>query len=98
VFWAGLKNGELLTVAETEGIEVFVTGDKTLTSEQNLTPRRISIVVLSAIEFLVVRNSVAAILAAIEASIPGSVQIVQCGSFAVDVEIIIDNDFFSRGN
>ena len=28
--WSGLKNGELLSIAEAEGFEVFVTGDKNL--------------------------------------------------------------------
>ena len=28
--WAGLKNGELLRIAEENGIEVFLTGDQTL--------------------------------------------------------------------
>jgi hypothetical protein len=29
--WSGLKNGELLRTAEENGIQVFVTGDRTLT-------------------------------------------------------------------
>lgn len=37
--WAGLKNGELLRVAEEQGIEVLVTGDQTLHHEQNLAGR-----------------------------------------------------------
>ena len=37
--WAGLKNGELLRTAENDGIEVFLTGDQTLTHEQNLKER-----------------------------------------------------------
>jgi hypothetical protein len=28
--WTGLKNGELLQAAEESGIEVFLTGDQTL--------------------------------------------------------------------
>jgi hypothetical protein len=45
--WAGLKNGELLRAAENDGIEVFLTGDQTLTHEQNLTGRTIAIVALT---------------------------------------------------
>lgn len=44
--WAGLKNGDLLRTAENNGIEVFLTGDQTVTYEQNLTERTIAIVVL----------------------------------------------------
>ncbi len=47
--WAGLKNGELLRAAEDSGIEVLVTGDRTLSYEQNLTGRGVAIVALSAI-------------------------------------------------
>lgn len=46
--WAGLKNGELLAVAEQYGIEVFVTGDQQLQYQQNLSGRKMAIVVLSA--------------------------------------------------
>ena len=28
--WVGLKNGELLKAAETNGFDVFLTGDQTL--------------------------------------------------------------------
>ena len=34
--WAGLKNGELLRTAEDKGIDVLLTGDRTLDTEQNL--------------------------------------------------------------
>jgi hypothetical protein len=48
--WTGLKNGELLRAAEEMGIEVLVTGDRTLNYEQNLAGRRLAIAVLSAIQ------------------------------------------------
>jgi hypothetical protein len=48
--WAGLKNGELLQAAEDNAIDVLLTGDQTLTSEQSLTGRRLAIVALSAIQ------------------------------------------------
>jgi hypothetical protein len=35
--WASLKNGELLRAAEENGIDVLLTGDGTLSYEQNLT-------------------------------------------------------------
>ena len=79
--WAGVKNGELLTAAETAGIEVLVTGDQTLNYEQNLVGRRLAIVALSAIQLPIIRGSLPAILAAIERSSPGSFEVVQCGSF-----------------
>ena len=42
--WGGLKNGELLKMAEEAGFEVFVTGDRALEFQQNITGRRIAIV------------------------------------------------------
>ena len=46
--WAGLKNGVLLSVAEVAGFSVMITGDKNLEYQQNLTGRRIAVVVLGA--------------------------------------------------
>lgn len=48
--WGGLKNGQLLRAAEDDGFDVLVTGDRTLAYEQNLTGRRLAIIVLSAVE------------------------------------------------
>ena len=46
--WAGLKNGALLTQAENAGFAVFLTGDQSLEFQQNLSKRRLGVVVLSA--------------------------------------------------
>ena len=46
--FAGLKNGVLLASAEAAGFEVMVTTDQEIRFQQNLTIRRISIVVLCA--------------------------------------------------
>ena len=45
--WAGIKNGELLRLAE-DGFDVFVTVDRNLGFQQNLARRRIAVVVLRA--------------------------------------------------
>lgn len=45
---SGLKNGELLTAAEVAGFEVLVTTDQDIPYQQNLTVRKISIVILCA--------------------------------------------------
>ena len=55
--WTGLKNGELLRIAEDSGIEVLLTGDQTLTFEQNLTGRRLAIVALSAIQLPIIKKT-----------------------------------------
>lgn len=45
---AGLKNGALLTAAESAGFEILITTDQEIPYRQNLSTRRISIVVLCA--------------------------------------------------
>jgi hypothetical protein len=45
--WSTLSNGDLLTAAEREGFEVFVTTDRNLRNQQTLGGRRIAIIVLS---------------------------------------------------
>ena len=45
--WSRLRNGELLLAAEAAGFEVMVTTDMNLQYQQNLTERRIALVVLS---------------------------------------------------
>ena len=44
--WDILRNGELLDAAETAGFEVFLTTDRNIRYQQNLTGRKIAIVVL----------------------------------------------------
>jgi hypothetical protein len=40
--WAGKKNGELLTLAERSGFQVFITIDRGIEYQQNLKPRSIA--------------------------------------------------------
>jgi hypothetical protein len=79
--WSGLKNGELLRTAENAGIEVFLTGDRTLTYEQNLIGRTIAIVALSSVEWEILQHHLPLIIAAIDNASPGSFQAVDCGTF-----------------
>jgi predicted nuclease of predicted toxin-antitoxin system len=80
--WAGLKNGELLKVAVKAGFEVFITGDQTLSYEQNLTERRISVLVLSTIDRDILKSNAPLIVAALDNVTPGSIQQVECGTFS----------------
>jgi hypothetical protein len=79
--WAGLKNGELLRTAEENGIEVFLTGDKTLFHEQNLTQRNLGVVALSSVEWDILKYYLPLIIAAIDQAVPGTFQEVDCGAF-----------------
>ena len=46
--WSGIKNGKLLTHAVENGFDVFVTGDRNLSFQQNVTEYAIAVVVLEA--------------------------------------------------
>lgn len=46
--WSGIQNGRLLAMAAENNFDVFVTGDRNLTFQQNTTQFRIAIVVLEA--------------------------------------------------
>jgi predicted nuclease of predicted toxin-antitoxin system len=80
--WAGLQNGALLRAAEENGIEVLLTGDQTLHSEQNLVGRSFGVVALTAIRLPIIVKYLPEIINAINESTPGSFQIVNCGSFS----------------
>jgi len=43
---AGKKNGELLTLAENAGFQVFLTLDRGIEYQQNLLPRTIAVVII----------------------------------------------------
>jgi hypothetical protein len=79
--WAGLKNGDLLKVAQEASFEVFVTGDQNLSYQQNLESRKIAIIVLSAPNWLLIKDHLTVIRAAVDAASPGSFQHVKCGEF-----------------
>ncbi len=44
--WEGKKNGELIALAEDDGFDVFVTRDRNLGYQQNLTGRKMALVVV----------------------------------------------------
>lgn len=46
VGWAGKKNGELLSLAEDFGFQVFLTIDRGIEYQQNLKPRRIAVLLI----------------------------------------------------
>ena len=55
--WAGIKNGELLRLIEPE-FDVFITSDKNLRYQQNLSDRNIAIVLLPSNQVPVVEKLV----------------------------------------
>ncbi len=70
--WSTLSNGELLTVAEQDGFEVFVTTDRNLRDQQNLTRGNLVIIVLSSTSWPRIQEAVVAVRQAIDTALPGS--------------------------
>ena len=79
--WDALTNGELLDAAEAAGFDVFVTTDRGIPYQQNMTTRRIAIVVLDKTRWRLIKARLPRIAAAVAAAMPGSV---------VEVEIPVD--------
>ena len=80
--WGHLKNGDLLRAVEDAAFEVFVTGDRTLVHEQNLSSGRLAIIALSANNWPIVKHFIPQILAAIDGAAPGAFVEVECGEFS----------------
>lgn len=72
--WSTLKNGELLAAAESNGFEVFVTTDASLAHQQNLSNRKIAIVVLSTTSWPRIQKNITAIIQAVDIATPNSYQ------------------------
>ncbi|NOT27099.1 MAG: hypothetical protein HOP16_13445 [Acidobacteria bacterium] len=67
-----LKNGELLTVAEHAGFDVFLTTDKNMRYQQNMTGRTIAVVVIGVQQWPALQPHVALVVAAVNTATPGS--------------------------
>ncbi len=70
--WAGLTNGDLIDAAERYGFEVMITADQNIRYQQNLTGRRLALVVLTTNHWDTIRENSEGILPAVEAATPGS--------------------------
>jgi predicted nuclease of predicted toxin-antitoxin system len=79
--WGGIKNGALLKLIEREGFQVFLTGDKNIESQQRLEGLPFAVLVMSAINWPVVRPHIHKIAAAVEDAQPGTVKRIDCGVF-----------------
>jgi hypothetical protein len=68
--WEELENGELLTQAEAAGFELLLTTDKRIRYQQNLTGRKIAIVVLGQGRWSLIKPHVAQIVVAVNVATP----------------------------
>ena len=74
--WQSLENGALLDAAEEAGFEVLVTCDQNVPYQQNLTNRRLSVVILSTNHWPTLRPVAARIASAIDLAKRGQVILV----------------------
>ena len=65
--WSNLSNGDLLAAAEDAAFDVFVTTDQNLRYQQNLTARRLAIIVLPTTRWPVIEQHAAEVAAAVAA-------------------------------
>jgi predicted nuclease of predicted toxin-antitoxin system len=79
--WGGIKNGALLTLIERERFDVFLTGDKNMPNQQRLEDRPFAVLIMSAVNWPVVRPHVHEISVAIDNARPGTVNTIDCGIF-----------------
>jgi pyruvate/oxaloacetate carboxyltransferase len=74
--WDTLVNGELLRVSEQAGFDVLLTTDNNIAYQQNLTGRKIAIVVLSGNRWRLVQRVIRKIVSAINKAEPGSYTVI----------------------
>lgn len=65
--WSTLKNGVLLATAEQAGYDLFITTDQNLRFQQNLTGRRLAILVLKTTSWPKLRRYIGRIQQAVDA-------------------------------
>jgi len=70
--WHLFKNGDLLNAAEGAAFDLLVTSDKSIQYQQNLTGRKLAVVVLSQGRWRLIRQRLKEVAAAVEAATPGS--------------------------
>src|SRR5437879_392894 len=70
--WSRLSNGDLLIAAESASFELFVTTDQSLRYQQNLTCRRLAILVLPTTRWPVIQQHVSKITSAVGSIGPAS--------------------------
>jgi hypothetical protein len=72
-----LGNGELLTMADQAGFDVMVTSDQNIRYQQNLSGRKLALVVLGSNIWPVVRQYGAAISARVDGASPGGYDFIE---------------------
>ena len=75
--WERISNGALIQTAETAGFEVVITADQNIVYQQNLSDRKIALVVLGSNIWPIVREHAVAITATVARAKPGGYAFVE---------------------
>ena len=70
--WNTLQNGALISQAEAAGFDVLVTTDKSWKYQQNLSQRRLAVVVLLSTSWPKIQEKVSAVVIAVDGATIGS--------------------------
>ena len=70
--WNTLQNGALISQAEAAGFDVLVTTDRNWKYQQNLTERRVAIVVLLSTSWPKIQANISAVVVAVAEAAAGS--------------------------
>ena len=70
--WALLRNGDLISQAEAAGFDLLVTTDQNLKYQQNLSGRRLAVVVLLSTSWPKIQAKVSAVATVVDEAIPDS--------------------------
>ena len=71
--WGALTNGDLLAAADAAGFEAIVTTDKNIRHQQNLTGRRLGVVVLPTTDWSRIRLHASRVASALAGVRPGDI-------------------------
>ena len=69
--WEQLTNGDLLAAAEQAGFDFLLTADKNMRYQQNLTGRKIALLILGNAQWPILRLHLSHVIEAVDASVPG---------------------------
>ncbi len=75
------QDGALLKLIEREDFNVFLTGDKNMAKQQRLEGRPFAVLIMSAVNWPVIRPHIRGIAVALDEARPGTVKTIDCGVF-----------------
>lgn len=78
--WSDLENGDLIREAEAKGFEVMITTDQNLKYQQNLTGRKLAILVLSTTSWPRIQKHQQNVIEAVSKLQPGDYKELQIGN------------------